>query len=442
MLILGLFLTKATAKLTIRGRVKFDLPLFLQQLAMDLQENIKLATKAIRGNLLRTILTVCIIAFGLMALLGILTSIEALKSSINRNFATLGANSFSIRNEGQIDGGEGGGDREPSPMITRRQAEDFRNRYAYPSIVSISYVPFNGWAKLKAGEKETNPNVSVMAVDENYLTVAGYEMESGRWFTGGEIESATRYVILGSDVLHKLFGEDDPLGKGVSIQNQAFRVIGVLKSKGSSMLSSDNRVFIPVSTSRSLFPGQENSYTITVGVNTVDDLEPAIGSATGIMRQVRRLDVREGNDFSVFKSDSIIEVVLSNISYVTLGAIIIGLITLLGAAIGLMNIMLVQVNERTREIGISMALGASGLIIKRQFLTEAIVICLFGGAVGILLGVLTGNGVASFFKVNFFIPWGWVLAGLALTFVTGLAAGYYPALKASKLDPIEALRYE
>ena len=408
---------------------------------MDIIENIRLALKAIRGNLLRTILTVTIIAFGLMALLGILTSIEGLKSSINKNFATLGANSFSIRNEGQIDGGED--DREPNPAISRREAEAFKSRFEYPSIVSISYVPFSGWAKLKAGDKETNPNVTVMAVDDTYLTVGGYEMESGRWFTGGEVASASRNVVLGSDVWKKLFGENvDPLGKGISVQNQSFRVIGVLKSKGSSMLSSDNRVFIPVSTSRSLFPSNENSYTITVGVAQLDDLEPAIGSATGLMRQVRKLDVREKDDFAIFKSDSIIEVVLSNISYVTLGAVIIGLITLLGAAIGLMNIMLVQVNERTREIGISMALGATGTVIKRQLITEAIVICLMGGALGILLGVLTGNGVASFFKVSFFVPWGWVLGGLALTFVTGLAAGYYPAVKASKLNPIEALRYE
>ena len=408
---------------------------------MDIIENIRLALKAIRGNLLRTILTVTIIAFGLMALLGILTSIEGLKSSINKNFATLGANSFSIRNEGQIDGGED--DREPNPAISRREAEAFKSRFEYPSIVSISYVTFSGWAKLKAGDKETNPNVTVMAVDDTYLTVGGYEMESGRWFTGGEVASASRNVVLGSDVWKKLFGENvDPLGKGISVQNQSFRVIGVLKSKGSSMLSSDNRVFIPVSTSRSLFPSNENSYTITVGVAQLDDLEPAIGSATGLMRQVRKLDVREKDDFAIFKSDSIIEVVLSNISYVTLGAVIIGLITLLGAAIGLMNIMLVQVNERTREIGISMALGATGTVIKRQLITEAIVICLMGGALGILLGVLTGNGVASFFKVSFFVPWGWVLGGLALTFVTGLAAGYYPAVKASKLNPIEALRYE
>lgn len=410
---------------------------------MSLLENILIALRSIRGNLLRTALTVTIIAFGLMALLAILTSIEALKSSINKNFATLGANTFSIRNTADIEGGSMGEIDKERPPVSKREADLFSEKYSYPSsIVSISYVPFGGFAKVKAGAKETNPNVTVMAVDVDYIHVSGYEMQTGRWFTAGEVDYASRTVVLGSDVAAKLFGDEDPSGKGITVQNQSFRIIGTLKKKGNSMISSDNIVFIPVNTSRSLFPANETSYVITVGVNEVVDLEPAIGEATGTMRQVRKLNVREKNNFTIAKSDSIINIVLQNISYVAIGAIIIGMITLLGAAIGLMNIMLVQVNERTREIGISMALGATGAAVKMQFLVEAIVICLIGGLLGILLGVLCGNAVASFFKISFFVPWIWVLAGLALTFITGLAAGYYPSVKASKLDPIEALRYE
>lgn len=409
---------------------------------MSLLENIFIALRSIKGNLLRTALTVTIIAFGLMALLAILTSIEALKFSINKNFATLGANSFSIRNSGEIDGGDMSDNNKEKPEISKREAELFKEKYDYPAIVSISYIPFSGFAKLKAGEKETNPNVTVMAVDDNYISISGYEIKFGRWFTAGEVDYSSRTVVLGSDVATKLFGEEDPTGKGISIQNQPFRIIGTFKGKGNSMMSSDNIVFIPVNTSRSLFPANETSYVITVGVNEVIDLDPAIGAAKGTMRQVRKLNVRENNDFSIMKSDSIVNIVLQNISYITIGAIIIGMITLLGAAIGLMNIMLVQVNERTREIGISMALGATGSVIKMQFLIEAITICLIGGTLGILLGVLCGNAVATFFDVSFFIPWVWVFAGLVLTFITGLAAGYYPSVKASKLDPIEALRYE
>ncbi|MFN3939677.1 MAG: ABC transporter permease, partial [Chitinophagales bacterium] len=303
---------------------------------MTLVENIALALRAIKGNMLRTALTVSIIAFGLMALLAILTSIEALKSSINQNFATLGANSFSIRNTGDIDGGNVEEARMERPEITRREAESFKENFQYSGIISVSYIPFIGFAKIKSGSKETNPNVTVMAVDDNYITVSGYQMESGRWFTSAEVESASRAVILGSDVTRKLFGEDiDAVGKSISIQSQMFKIIGTLESKGSSMLSSDNRVFIPIPTSRSLFPANEGSYVITVGVNSVEDLEPAIGEATGAMRQARKLNVREKNNFTIVKSDSIINIVLENISYVTIGAIIIGLITLLGAAIGL-----------------------------------------------------------------------------------------------------------
>ncbi|MBC8046451.1 MAG: ABC transporter permease [Fimbriimonadaceae bacterium] len=412
---------------------------------MTLRENIGLATRAIRANKLRTIITIIMISLGLMALLGILTSVEAIKSSVNTNFATLGSNSFNIRNEGNLDGDNGRENAEPNPPITYRQAESFKEKYDFPGIISISYMPVQA-TRVKAGDKETNPNVSVLAVDENYISIAGYEIDEnkGRWFTKGELESASRSVVLGNDVAEKLFGEKvDPLGKGLTVSNQSFRIIGVLKSKGSSIMSSDNIIFIPVTTSRSIFPGSESStFVITVGVNGVDDLEPAIGTATGLMRQVRKLDVREKEDFAIMKSDSVIAIVIGIVSNIAIGVIFIGIVTLIGAAIGLMNIMLVQVNERTREIGINMAIGAKQQTIRRQFLTESIIICLVGGILGIILGIIVGNIVAGIFNVTFFIPWGWVLGGIILCFVTGIAAGYYPAVKASKLDPIEALRYE
>jgi putative ABC transport system permease protein len=282
-----------------------------------------------------------------------------------------------------------------------------------------------------------------MAADAEYFSVGGYEMDKGRWFTGAEIEGTARTIILGSDVAEKLFSKNiDPLGKGVQVENQSFKIIGVLKSKGSSIMANDNVCFIPVTTARTVFPANESSYAITVGVSRVEDIEPAIGTATGLMRQVRKLNVREENNFAITKSDSVIAVVIGLISNIAIGVIFIGVITLIGAAIGLMNIMLVQVNERTREIGINMAIGAKQQVIRRQFLTESVLICLIGGIIGIILGIIVGNIVAQVFHLSFFVPWGWVLAGIALCFATGIAAGYYPALKASKLDPIEALRYE
>jgi putative ABC transport system permease protein len=408
-----------------------------------LRQNISLAVRAIKANKLRTVLTVFIIALGLMALLGILTSIEALRSTVNKNFATLGSNSFTLRNEGMIEDEDEEDRNMPNPVISRREAESFKEKFNYPgSVISLGYLT-HGAATVENGNKKTNPNVMAMAVDENYISVGGYEIDMGRWFSKSDVELGIRSIILGSDIAEKLFAKNiDPLGKSIQLQGQSFKVMGVLKSKGSSIMASDNICFIPLTTSRTVFPVFESSYAITVGVNDIDDMEPAIGAATGLMRQVRKLDVREKNDFAINKSDSVIAIVIDLISNIAIGVLFIGVVTLIGAAIGLMNIMLVQVNERTREIGINMAIGANAKSIRMQFLTESVLICLIGGIIGILLGVLVGNAVAAIFNITFFIPWGWVAAGFILCFFTGILAGYYPAVKASKLNPIEALRYE
>ncbi len=410
---------------------------------MNLRENISLALRAIKANKLRSSITIAIIALGLMALIGILTAIDALESSINDNFTTLGANSFSIRNFNEMSDGR----EKPNPSISYKESVNFKKLYDYPgSIVSMSTLVFGQGGTIKIGDKKTNPNVDVFGVDENFIAVVGYEIdaEKGRGFSGQELESASRVVVLGSDVAEKIFTEkENPIDKGISVNNQYFRVIGVLKAKGSSFMQSDNRVLIPLTTARSVFPGGGNdSYVISVGLKTPQDMDPAIGDATGLMRQVRKLQLGEEDDFNITKSDSIVSLLISNLSYVAFGAMFIGFITLIGAAIGLMNIMLVQVNERTREIGVSMAIGANRSTIRRQFLIESITICLIGGLFGIVLGILIGNLVALALKASFILPWVWVIAGILVCVITGLLAGYIPARKASRMDPIEALRYE
>lgn len=408
---------------------------------MNYRENIALALRAIRANRLRSIITITIIAIGLTALIGILTAIDALKASINSNFTTLGANSFSIRNFNEIsDGNE-----KPKPAVTFKEATLFKDKYGFNgAAVSISSIFIQGSGLVKHAEKKTNPNVDVFGVDENFIPVVGYEVDKGRGFSGQELESASRVVVLGNDVVEKVFGgQDNPIDKGVTINDQYFRVIGVLKPKGSSFMQSDNRVLIPLTAARSIFPeGGNGSYILTVGVRSPEDMEPAIGDATGLMRQVRKLKLGEENDFVISKSDSVVSVMLDSLSYVAIGAMFIGFITLIGAAIGLMNIMLVQVNERTREIGVSMAIGANRQTIRRQFLIESIVICVMGGICGIIVGIGIGNLVAMLLHAKFILPWFWVIMGLLVCVITGLAAGYIPALRASRLDPIEALRYE
>lgn len=376
-----------------------------------------------------------------MALIGILTAIDALEGSINSNFATLGANSFSIRNFNEINNGNDA----PKPPINYKEATNFKKDYHFPgSYVSISSVFIRSSATVKQADKKTNPNVDVLGVDENFITIGGYTISKGRGFSVQELESAARVVVLGSDVAEKIFSEkDDPIDQSISVNNQHFRVIGVLDAKGSSFMQSDTRVLIPLTSARSIFPQSGNSsYVVSVGVSSPTDMEPAIGDATGLMRQVRKLKIGEEEDFAISKSDSVVNVMLDNLKYVAIGAMFIGFITLIGAAIGLMNIMLVQVNERTREIGVSMAIGANRATIRSQFLIESIVICIIGGICGIILGIFIGNLVALALNAKFILPWLWVFVGLTVCVITGVAAGYMPARRASRLDPIEALRYE
>ncbi|MBA2422786.1 MAG: ABC transporter permease [Chitinophagales bacterium] len=411
---------------------------------MGLKENILLALSAIRSNLLRTVLTCLIIAFGIMALVGILTAIESLKTSIYSNFSSMGSNVFTIEQDWSQMQGSGGGDEEkPGPPILYRDAVLFKDRYEFPAVVSVS-EDISGISTIKHESKKTNPNVQVVGVDENYLVTSGNEIAAGRFFTSDEVKEGSPLIVLGKDVVEKIFGSNaDPINNFVSMFAIRYRVIGVLASKGSSMVSQgDNVVLIPLLNAIRNFSGSENSVSIAVNINAVDQLQPAIDEATSTLRNIRGLRISEKDDFEISKSDELANELIGNITYVTYAATLIGIITLFGAAIGLMNIMLVSVTERTREIGVSKALGATKKEVRRQFLTEAIVICQIGGMLGIILGILVGNLVSLILGGDFIIPWLWIFVGITFCFLVGLVSGLYPAIKASQLDPIEALRYE
>ena len=251
-------------------------------------------------------------------------------------------------------------------------------------------------------------------------------------------------VLLGSELAKKLFkGGENPLQKVISIGNGNYKVIGVLREKGSGFGgSSDLACFIPYSNSRTYFSRPNMNFDIQIKVNQPELIDAAIGQAESVFRNVRNLSPLDESDFNVEKSDNIVNLLLKNIQNITLVATIIGFITLLGAAVGLMNIMLVSVTERTREIGVRKAIGAKNKTVKQQFLIEAIVIGQIGGLLGIVLGILVGNLVSVMIGSSFVIPWGWIIMGVVLCFGVGIISGYYPAQKASQLDPIESLRYE
>jgi putative ABC transport system permease protein len=413
---------------------------------MQLFFNLTLAFRAIRTNRLRSVLTIVIIALGITALVGILTSIEVMKAGVSSNFSSLGANSFQITSDiiKRKKAGKGvhlsvteGKD------ITFDEAKAFKERFSYPATIGISFTG-NSVATIQYRSEKTNPNIRVSGVEETYLTVSDTKLTYGRNFSAAEMQSGSPVCILGSSVAQKLFKkkQSQAINQVVSVGNTKCRVIGIMESKGGSMMmNADNVVLMPLDLARAVYGGN-NGYLLTVLVHDIKMKEIAVEETEGLFRTIRKVPLGAQNNFTVTQNNEVISVLLDVTRYIRWAAVIIGIITLLGSVIGLMNIMLVSVAERTREIGVSKALGARSSTIKRQFLTESVMISLMGGGVGVIIGMLVGNIVGLFFKTGFVVPWVWITMGVSVCGIVGVISGIYPAIKASKLDPIVALRYE
>jgi len=411
-------------------------------------ENIRIALGSIRTQLLRTILTILIIAIGITALVGILTVVSALKNTLSTNFASMGSNTFNITQyETKIRrrGGGGGGNEieKINPIISWPQAKAFKEHYQYPfTETSLSFVATSK-AEVKFESEKTDPEISVVGVDEHFLTNSGLETTLGRNFTGFDIDNNAYVCVVGSDFKKGLLKDVNPINKIISIRGAKFKVIGVLKEKGSTFGNSqDLRVLIPIQVARSLFTAPNINYAMSVMVAKETLLDEAVDNAGITMRRIRKLNPVQENNFGVSRSDDLINRISEMTGVLSASAWIIGIITIFGSSIALMNIMLVSVTERTREIGVRKALGAKRSTIAFQFFIETLIIGQLGGIVGIIFGILIGYGISTAIDFSFVIPWGAIIAATITTFIVAVVSGSYPALKASKLDPIEALRYE
>jgi len=427
---------------------------------MTIQDSFVLAWRTVKGNKLRTGITVAIIAFGIMALIGIITAISAMNQSLKENFSFMGANAFVVRYKemnsrvnigGPNDGDEFSkskkGQREKKSNLDKiikiEEATYFKEHFGFNRAdVSIS-IRKGGNNELHYKNRKTNPQISLMGGDENYLAVNGYSLTLGRNFNNVDINSGRNVCVIGSNVAAKLFlgKPENCLDKVILLQGKPYRVIGLLKSKGSSAMMRQDDIVISTLKNVRQYQGSA-TYSLGVMVKNVKELAPAIDEATEQMRKARRLIPSESDNFVIDKSDKFAAIFIGLLSGISGAAGAIGMITLIGAAIGLMNIMLVAVSERTREVGLIKAIGGKKRDVRRQFLFESILISILGAVFGIILGVLVGNIFSLVLNTGFVVPWLWVAIGIVICSVVGLAAGIYPAMKAAALNPIDALRYE
>jgi len=375
-------------------------------------------------------------------LVGMITAVNGLKNSLLNNFSQMGSNSFSIIDKNFF---ESGRNRQKAvPKITYEETQKFVKKYAYPSaIVSINYTALNS-AVVKYQSEKTNPKIMVIGTDENYFATSSLEIEKGRNFTSVESIHGTSVAIIGIKLKNKLFKDENPLGKILTVGSGKFKIVGVLKEKGSTFgFSYDDIVIIPLLAARkSITSYNTPTYNITVKVDNLEELDVAAEEAMAVFRIARKLTPGEDNNFEVEKSDNLVNIIASDLRVITIITLIVSIVTLISSAVSLMNIMLVSVKERITEIGTLKAIGATISNIKAQFLAEALIISQMGGIFGILSGIGIGNLVSSQMGSSFIIPWTWIIIAYIISILVGISAGYYPAVKAAKLNPIDALRYE
>ncbi len=409
---------------------------------MVLTESINISLDAIRANKLRSALTLLGIIIGMTTIIGMQSLVGGLQESVQGQLSQLGSNTFQVQ-------------KFPVINTSREQWMRLRNRKdlslrEYDALVDYTTLTKQVGAEvwdfgntvLRYGDKKTLPTFSIAGGTTEFMENNGYLIREGRFISQVDVDYNRKVIVLGQDLVDRLFEFEDPLQKEIRLNAERFQVIGVLEPRGQSFGNSqDNLAIIPIGVFFDLY-GEKRSINITIMAKSAEVIESAIEQVTGIMRAVRKVAPGEDNDFEIFSNQTLIEAFNNLTKYVRIAAIAIASISLIVAGVGIMNIMLVSVTERTREIGIRKALGATRRQIMLQFLIEAIILCEIGGIIGIAIGVGIGQLISAVSPLPTVIPIWAVFLGLFFCSLVGLFFGIYPATRASRLDPIEALRYE
>ena len=403
-------------------------------------ESIKMALNSLVKNKLRSILTLLGIAIGLFSIIIVMTAIGAIQSSVESAFNSLGTNNFVVNKFPAITGPREWRKYRNRPDLTIEQGERLKEMTKLPLAVGISL--YKNSMVVKYGNEKTNPTVQLQGLNLDELRVNDLVVGTGRGINMQDENYARMVCVLGSDVAEVLFKNIYPIGQDVRIDMMNLKVIGVYEKRGSVLgASQDNFVTIPLSVFKKYY-GDRRSGVYTVMAASKSKIPETMDEVIGALRKIRKIPPGKENNFEIITNDQLVEQFNSITKYFRLGAAIVAFIALVAAGVGIMNIMLVSVTERTKEIGIRKAIGARKIMIRSQFLMEAIVLCQIGGLIGIILGVIGGNIIAVVLHVSVILPVFWIIVGLIVTTFVGVLFGVYPAVKASNLDPIEALRYE
>ena len=408
---------------------------------MRIDQLFSISFQSVLNNKLRTSLTILGVVVGIFSIIVIMTIITMLQNSIENGLAMLNKNTFQIQKFDAIQ--THGRDRSQRNRKNITVEEAYRLKKV---LTQAKYVGAEQWQfgkVVKYSSRETNPNMYVGGQTVDAMRTNDFNVEYGRDFRESDVQNSTDVCIIGQEVVDKIFPHINPIGIMVRVDNQPLRVIGVLEKQPEMFgESNDNGVLIPLTTWQSIYGKYKNSAHIMVTAHNSEEYQDVIDAAIGHFRKIRKVEPGEPDDFSIFSNESMITTVNDITGPIKIGALVVSLIALLAAGVGIMNIMLVSVTERTREIGIRKAIGARRNSILIQFLIEAIILCFLGGIVGIIIGVGIGNLAGSFLSAQAAIPVDWVIIGISLCVMVGIIFGTYPAYKAANLDPIEALRYE